>query len=276
MKSSKIKPKYVTRPIQLLAAWLVGLVLINSTFLTAASIIQTPIWVPALLVIASVINVPLFLTLIFFLQTKYRIELQEDTFFSKHVEKAKFVELSIPEKMLTFLVGMASERKLTYYAPRDEEYILNDALRKLVEDLYNDHFYQLRTELKKWIYTKDKNLLWLASEIVGFYNIKELADDLYEVYKNYNTNDKWQQWQLNFIWAHSKIVNDYDELISFLFNTKDLKNKKWIVGAFYQMIEKGYHNPQKLENAINKLAKEEGIEIKKPDVINVNLIKQQP
>jgi len=178
--------------------------------------------------------------------------------------------------MITFLVGMASERKLTYYTPRDEEYILNDALRKLVEDLHKEHNTRLCIELKKWIYTKDKNLLWLASEIIGYHNIKELADDLFQIYKGTNINDKWPQWQLNFIWAHSKIENDYDELIKFLFETKDKKNKRWIVAALYQMIEKGYHDPKKLENAIKQLEETEGIKFNKPDILQMNLIKQQP
>ncbi|EGR1695155.1 hypothetical protein D5994_25410, partial [Vibrio parahaemolyticus] len=77
----------VTKPIQLLAAWLVGLIAINGSFLGAANVISTPTWAAGLLVIASVFNVPLFLGLIFFLQTKFRAELQEDSFYAKHLDK---------------------------------------------------------------------------------------------------------------------------------------------------------------------------------------------
>ncbi|MDP5215564.1 hypothetical protein ORJ66_21200 [Pseudoalteromonas tunicata] len=87
MSEQKINPNQVTKPIQLLAAWLVGLILINGSFLGAAKVITVPSWAPGLLVIAAVINVPIFLGLIFFLQTKFRAELQEDTFYSKHLEK---------------------------------------------------------------------------------------------------------------------------------------------------------------------------------------------
>ncbi|MBH0087099.1 hypothetical protein I6E84_12830 [Psychrobacter sp. SCQQ22] len=87
MSEQRINPHQVTKPIQLLAAWLVGLILINGSFLGAAHLITTPDWVPGLLVFAAVINVPVFLGLIFFLQTKFRAELQEDTFYSKHLEK---------------------------------------------------------------------------------------------------------------------------------------------------------------------------------------------
>lgn len=53
----KIEPHKVTKPIQLLAAWLVGLVLINGSFLTAAAKINTPVWIVPTLVIASIVNV---------------------------------------------------------------------------------------------------------------------------------------------------------------------------------------------------------------------------
>lgn len=86
MSEQKINPGQVTKPIQLLAAWLVGLILINGAFLSAASLITKPDWAPGLLVIAAVLNVPAFLFFIFYLQTKFRAELQEDTYYSKHLE----------------------------------------------------------------------------------------------------------------------------------------------------------------------------------------------
>lgn len=87
MSEQKIDPSNVTKPIQLLAAWLVGLILIDGAFLSAAKVISTPTWAAGALVLASIANVPIFLSLIFFLQTKFRPELQEDTFYSKHLEK---------------------------------------------------------------------------------------------------------------------------------------------------------------------------------------------
>lgn len=87
MSEQKIQPHNVTKPIQLLAAWLVGLILINGSFLGAAKVISSPDWAAGSLVIAAIVNVPLFLVLIFFLQTKFRAELQEDTYYSKHLDK---------------------------------------------------------------------------------------------------------------------------------------------------------------------------------------------
>lgn len=87
MDQRPFEPSRVTKPIQLLAAWLAGLILVNGSFLGAASAIQQPSWVPGFLVVASIVNVPLFLIFLFFLQTKFRPEMQEDTFYAKYLER---------------------------------------------------------------------------------------------------------------------------------------------------------------------------------------------
>lgn len=82
----QIRPERITRPFQLLAAWLTGLVAIDGAFLTAAKYLSEPTWVPGLLVAAAVVNVPLFLVAIFILQTRFRPEMQEDAYYSKYLE----------------------------------------------------------------------------------------------------------------------------------------------------------------------------------------------
>ncbi len=82
----KIEPHRITKPIQLLAAWLLGLIIVNGAFLVAAAQITKPDWVSEALVVASIVNVPLFLISIFLLQTKFRPEMQEDAFYSKYLE----------------------------------------------------------------------------------------------------------------------------------------------------------------------------------------------
>lgn len=276
MNTPTIRPDTVTRPIQLLAAWLVGLVLIDASFLTAASTVRFPGWAPGMLVISAVANVPLFLALIFFLQTKYRLELQEDPFYAKHLELVDSERTGTAEKSIAFLAAMASEREMTYYTPRDKEFVLNDALQLVVKDLYEGHKSTLQTELRKWIHTNDKNLLWLASEIVGFYEMSELVGDLYQRYKDEDDTEKWPQWRLNFIWAHSKVDNDYDELLKFMFSTQSIENKEWVVGALFQMIDKGYENREKLEGAIIELGRIEKRDFKRKEFLQVDLVKQQP
>jgi hypothetical protein len=87
MADPQITPHRITKPIQLLAAWLAGLAIVNASFLTAAATIHAPTWVPGFLVIAAVLNVPLFLISLFLLQTKFRPQMQEDSYYSKYLEK---------------------------------------------------------------------------------------------------------------------------------------------------------------------------------------------
>jgi uncharacterized membrane-anchored protein YitT (DUF2179 family) len=86
MKDPQLVPHKITKPIQLLAAWLAGLAVINGSFLGAAGAIHSPPWPPVLFAIAAVVNVPLFIVSLFLLQTKFRPEMQEDTFYSKYLE----------------------------------------------------------------------------------------------------------------------------------------------------------------------------------------------
>ena len=83
--STQLDPSKVTRPIQLLAAWLVGLVLVDGSFLASAAYISRPEWVAGALVVAAILNVPLFIGAIFLLQTRFRPQMQEDQYYSKYL-----------------------------------------------------------------------------------------------------------------------------------------------------------------------------------------------
>ncbi|AIA75758.1 hypothetical protein FF32_13175 [Halomonas campaniensis] len=87
MQADKIHAHKITKPIQLLAAWLVGLSIVNITFLSAASTISSPSWIPALLAIAAVVNVPIFVVSVFLLQTRFRPEMQEDSYYSDYLHR---------------------------------------------------------------------------------------------------------------------------------------------------------------------------------------------
>ncbi len=97
MAEPKIEPHRITKPMQLLAAWLAGLAIVDASFLTAAAMIQTPSWVPGLLVVAAVVNVPLFLIGLFLLQTKFRPEMQEDIYYLRYLETKNPKSVPFPE-----------------------------------------------------------------------------------------------------------------------------------------------------------------------------------
>ena len=95
MKGTKIIPDKITKPIQLLGAWLAGLFSIDSCFLIAAANMDKGSWESMALVIAAIANVPLFLIAVFILQTKFRPELQEDSYYSTYLSQKTNEPISI-------------------------------------------------------------------------------------------------------------------------------------------------------------------------------------
>ncbi|MDP2713972.1 hypothetical protein [Rheinheimera sp.] len=85
MEKSQITPEKITKPIQLLGAWLVGLLTVDSAFLFAAVKMDTASWHSGALTIAAILNVPLFIGALFLLQTRFRPELQEDSYYSTYL-----------------------------------------------------------------------------------------------------------------------------------------------------------------------------------------------
>lgn len=87
MRIPRIEPHKITRPFQLLAVWMAGLVLLVSAFLTAAGNIDHPSWLPGLFGIAAVLVVPFFVYLIFVMQTRFREQLQGDLYYSEWLKR---------------------------------------------------------------------------------------------------------------------------------------------------------------------------------------------
>lgn len=89
MTQERIEPHKVTTPIQLLAVWFVALIALDAAFLTAAGIVETPEWLPTVLVVAAILNVPIFLGCMFLLQTRFRPEMQADWFYADHLKEKR-------------------------------------------------------------------------------------------------------------------------------------------------------------------------------------------
>lgn len=140
MKNQNIEPAKITKPIQLLAAWLVGLVLLDGSFLTAANSISSPTWASGLLVIAAVMNVPLFLAAIFLLQTKFRPEMQEDEFYSRYLHHRYSTQTGTKELVIS---PPQEEPKYIQIASRDE-----DITQVMVNDMLTNYA-EVRESLKK-------------------------------------------------------------------------------------------------------------------------------
>jgi hypothetical protein len=85
----------------MLAVWMAGLVLLVGSFLAGARVLTKPDWVPPFLVIAAVLLVPLFLVLLFLMQTKFRPQLQEDVYYSGWLaSQTKVFQDFAPENLL--------------------------------------------------------------------------------------------------------------------------------------------------------------------------------
>lgn len=116
MSEHNISPSSVTKPIQLLAAWLVGLLSLNASFLLTATNIKNPEWASGFLVICSAVNVPVFLLCLFMLQTRFRPEMQEDQFYSKYIEKKYSIETGKAE-VVEVDVKMTTQSAITIAKP---------------------------------------------------------------------------------------------------------------------------------------------------------------
>lgn len=102
MSEQPFKPEKITKPIQLLGAWLVGLFSIDSCFLFAAARMQPGSWESGALTTAAIVNVPLFLLAVFLLQTKFRPELQEDSYYSTYLSRKTNELINISKEDVQF------------------------------------------------------------------------------------------------------------------------------------------------------------------------------
>lgn len=83
MESREIRPEKITKPFQMLAAPLVGLIILEGELLLASGQSYETKWLAAMYGICAMLIIPLFLLLIFLLQTRFRPEMQEDKYYAE-------------------------------------------------------------------------------------------------------------------------------------------------------------------------------------------------
>lgn len=98
LNKQAISPEKINKPIQLLGAWLVGLFSVDSCFLFAASRMPEGSIESLALVSAAIINVPIFLVAVFLLQTRFRPELQEDSYYSTYLTQKTNEPISVKKE----------------------------------------------------------------------------------------------------------------------------------------------------------------------------------
>lgn len=189
--TSRFDVKAVKSPFQLLAAWLISLIVLDSAFLSAATLITEPAWASGLLVIASILNVPLFLTCMFQLQTRFRPEMQGDEYYSSYLQDQKRIN-ELSEQLKHQLNGagldlasLASGRSLDE-APLEVQVTVKEILGELSGGLD-----RLSSKQRAMAYGVNNNtLLEVAKALMADHKWKEAAKYLDE-YAGLNPTD-WQ------------------------------------------------------------------------------------
>jgi len=139
---AKIIPEKITKPIQLLAVWLSALIIIEAAYIAAALTTNDPIWLSTLFAISAIAFVPIFLIFVFLLQTRFRVEIQEDPYFLEYKlnqmtgEKSAndIIQASVKEsfgKVSTEILNINAETqrqigKVFNYIENSNKQLLND------------------------------------------------------------------------------------------------------------------------------------------------------
>jgi len=148
--------------------------------------------------------------------------------------EAEFQDLPISSQSLLFLDGIARKDQWTFYEERrDDERNLGAAFLSIAKDLLNVERGELIKKLNQWLGSKDENLIWFASEIIGYFRIAELENALYTLLPE-NTTEKLKECQLNCLWAYARLTA-MESLSDFLMKTNSEKNQIWTLFVYKQM-----------------------------------------
>ncbi len=142
--------------------------------------------------------------------------------------EADFQTLSVSDQSLLFLDGVARKDQWTFFEKiRPGERELGQAFLVIVKDLLNVEKNELIKKLKQWLQSGEKNLIWFATEIIGYFKIVELKNNLSTLLPA-NLDNDLDTHELNCLWAHARISN-IDEFADALMATKISHNQTWLL-----------------------------------------------
>lgn len=154
MDKPKIQPDKITKPIQLLAVWFAGLVLLVGLLLAGAKTIMEPNWIVPVLAISAILIIPIFLYFVFLLQTKYRPQMQEDTYYSKYLDSSTDDTLIINEESKINSSVIELQNQIIQLTDANKNYL------KDIEDLVKNNINKdssKMAELERYISTSNEN-----------------------------------------------------------------------------------------------------------------------
>ncbi len=149
-----------------------------------------------------------------------------------------------------FLDAIAREEQWTFFAKREGEGQLGEAFPSLIRKLQVQDEEKLFKRLRKWLNSGEPNLIWFASEVIGYFEIEDLKDDLLTTLRTCRQSDdinkRWPTWALNCRWAVS-VFDNFTSLNRFLLGTSNRKNQEWLLEAYEQMLDAypRYEDPER-------------------------------
>ena len=157
------------------------------------------------------------------------------------LEKIKFRDLEasfqdLPETVqsLLFLDGLARKHKWTFFEKgRFDERPMGQASKIIVKTLLEDEKNEVIKKLKQWLRSEEASLIWFASEVIGYFGLSELKEELAKLIPK-DINKDLEHHKLNCVWAYAKITKmKYIEDV--FIETNSQENQKWILFLFEQM-----------------------------------------
>ncbi len=170
--------------------------------------------------------------------------------------ESNFNDLSVSDQSLIFLDGVSRKEQWTFYhLARENERALSQAFAIIVEELKNSKREELILKLRDWLNSDDANEIWFASEIIGYFKLTELEQDLHPFVKN-DLNKDLPPHILNCIWAYARIQGN-NALINLLGTCQSPLNLKWLTFVFRQMYAENHITKEIAQTAVNTVENHE-------------------
>lgn len=172
--------------------------------------------------------------------------------------ETEFKELTVSGQSLLFLDGVARKEQWTFYKlAREGERRLGQAFSILVDDLLTVEKEELLKRLTIWLKSDDSNCVWFASEIIGYFKIGEMAEELKVVLPD-NVNSDLPSYKLNCLWAYARVINS-NLLIDALVMTRSTANQHWLLFTLEQMHVEEHISPNFSLKALSRYLKREDL-----------------
>jgi hypothetical protein len=132
------------------------------------------------------------------------------------------------------------EKPVTFYPPREDEFrVEEEVFCDLAKKILDQDRLQLVEIIREWFERKShQHLLWFASEVIGYFKLCELRDDLLPFCQPIMDDPKemhWSKWELNCLWAYARF-HDYEHIHKLLQTTPNADIQKWLLEIYPRMV----------------------------------------